>query len=170
MTKQPTEKAVIRLIKNLTKLTNNKDNRQDLIGRVFVWNNYIFATDSYIIHRIQHRDLFYLTFNQIKDHWYVVYIDENERIQFTDDDVTCERLNSNSKLAKQRFELFEELMEFDGVEKGMYIDPALLKKAIEPYNILKVKPLIKTVNKNCLYVNNWSDCLQIDTVCMGVRK
>lgn len=162
-----TEKRMIRVINNLQKLADKSDSHP-YVGLVMFYNNYLFATDSFILHKIEVSGLPYMTFgNQKPDRWYRVYI-EDDRIKITDDDIQINKMNSG--LAAQMLEMFNNLLSFESVEAGNYINPVFLKRALEPYNIAQVSMLIKTVDKMRIFLSGHNEYLQLHTIIMGIRR
>ena len=164
-----TEKRMIRLINNLQKMADNdKHAYNPYASLVLMRDNYIYATDGFIIHRIGVSGLPYMTFDQQPKHWYRVYV-EDGRIKFTDDDVKVERINANHS-GSTTYENFEKLLEFDGTTSGQWMDPAFLKKALEPYNIAQISVQVKTVEKDRIALVGWNDYVSIHSVAMGIRR
>lgn len=164
-----TEKRMIRLINNLQKLADNgKKDNNPYVGCVMLYNNYMFATDGYIIHRVEFSGLPYMTFEQEKDRWYRVYV-EGGRIKFTDDDNMIDRVNRTHN-GRVTYENFLSLLEYDDTVPGQWANPAFIKRALEPYNITQLSVGVKTVNKDRIALNGWNDYLTIHTSLMGIRK
>lgn len=164
-----TEKRMIRLINNLQKLTDNdKHTYNPYASLVLMRNNYIYATDGFIIHRVEVNGLPYMTFEQEPNHWYRVYV-EDGRVKFTDDDVKVEKINA-SHGGKVTFENFEKLLEFDKTTTGQWVNPAFMKKTLEPYNIAQVSVTIKTVEKDRIALVGWNDYVTIHSMLMGIRR
>lgn len=164
-----TEKRMIRLINNLQKLSDNdKKTFNPYSGLVLMRNNILYATDAFIIHRIQVQGLPYMTFEQEPNHWYRVYV-EDGRIKFTDDDVKVEKINANHG-GNVTYDNFESFFEFDGTISGQWMDPAFVKKALEPYNIAQVSVCVKCVENHRIALNGWNDYVTIHSMVMGIRR
>lgn len=164
-----TEKRMIRLVNNLQKMADNdKRAHNPYVGLVLLRNNRIFATDAFILHTVEFNGLPYMTFEQERDHWYRVYV-EDGRIKFTDDDIMVERINANHG-GSVTYENFQKLLEFDGTTSSQWVDPAFMKKALEPYNIAQISVDIKTVEKDRIALVGWNDYVTIHSVVMGIRR